>query len=192
MSKNTISTKEQLRQKSKRIRASLSEDTQIQASLAICQHIANWDIFQEANVILTYMPMQNEVDLTPLLARHSYKKWVIPRVLPDNKMAFHLYDPAKLVLHSYGMWEPAPDCQVIPPEEVDLALVPGLAFDSQGWRLGFGGGFYDRFLCEYKGVPMGIAYQSLFFDYVPYAAHDIPMRFVVTEDGVHKVERPID
>ena len=188
MSKNIISPKQQLRQKCERIRISLGEDVCLQAGQAICGHIENWGVFQEANAILTYMPMQNEVDLTPLLARHSYKAWGIPRILPGHQMAFQVYDPSKLILHSYGMWEPAPDCPVIPPEEIDLVLVPGLAFDGQGGRLGFGGGFYDRFLCEYTGVTMGIAYQALFLDHVPSAAHDIPMRFVVTEEGVHKIK----
>ncbi|MEA2008429.1 MAG: 5-formyltetrahydrofolate cyclo-ligase, partial [Chloroflexota bacterium] len=119
--------------------------------------------------------------------RYPRKRWVIPRVLPGNQMAFHPYDPAKLILHTYGMWEPSPDCSIVSPTEIDLALVPGLAFDAQGWRLGFGGGFYDRFLCDYTGVTLGIAYHSLFIERVPYGEYDIPMRFVVTEEGVHKV-----
>ncbi len=187
MSKNITSTKRQLRQKSKRIRSSLTEDACLHASTAICDHIENWDVFSASQTILTYMPMQNEVDLTPLLERHPRKRWAIPRILPGNQMAFHVYDPSKLILHDYGMREPSPDCPAIPPEEIDLALVPGLAFDSQGWRLGFGGGFYDRFLCDYEGVTLGITYQSLFFEHVPYGEYDIPMNFVVTEEGIHKL-----
>ena len=182
---NIIYTKQQLRQHCKRMRASLDESLRLRASQDIYGHIENWDVFQEANVILTYMPMQNEVDLTPLLESRPHKKWAIPRILPGNQMVFQIYDPSKLILHDYGMWEPAPDSPVVPPDEIDLALVPGLAFDIQGWRLGFGGGFYDRFLCDYARVTLGIAYQTLFLDHVPCGEYDIPMKFIVTQNGIH-------
>ncbi len=187
MPKNTASIKHQLRQKSKHIRSSLTADACLRASEAICDHIQSWDVFHESQTILTYLPMQNEVDLTSLLKNHPHKKWAIPRILPKNQMAFHVYDPSNLILHAYGMWEPSPDCAIVPPSEIDLALVPGLAFDAQGWRLGFGGGFYDRFLCDFEGVTLGITYQSLFVENVPYGEYDIPMKFVVTEKGVHEV-----
>ena len=186
MSTDIYFAKQKLRQKCKHIRNSLDAGFRTKSCQDICDHIADWDVFQKANVVLTYMPMQNEVDLTPLLRCYHLKKWVIPRILPENQMVFQQYDPDKLILHTYGMWEPAPDCPVIPSAEIDLALVPGLAFDAQGWRLGFGGGFYDRFLCNYKGVTLGIAYHSLFLERVVYDSYDIPMRFVVTEKGVKK------
>lgn len=193
MSTNSSSTiasvKEQLREKSKYIRSSLCGETCQCASTAICDHIENWNVFQNSQTILTYLPMGNEVDLTALLERQAHKRWAIPRILPGYQMAFHLYNPSNLIFHDYGMWEPAPDCSVIAPEEIDLALVPGLTFDLQGWRLGFGGGFYDRFLCDFTGVALGITYQSLLIEHVPHGAYDIPIRFVVTEEGIHEMMR---
>ncbi|MBS1250377.1 MAG: putative protein YqgN [Chloroflexi bacterium] len=155
------------------------------ATKVICSHIGEWEVLQESNVILTYMPMGNEVNVRPLLDKYPGKKWVIPRILPGNQMAFHFYDPEKLVMHEYGMLEPSPDCPIVSHEEIDLALVPGLAFDPNGGRLGFGGGFYDRFLCDFKGVTLGVTYNALFINHVPCGEYDIPMRFVVTQKGIH-------
>jgi 5-formyltetrahydrofolate cyclo-ligase len=177
-------TKDQLRQESKRIRAALREEACQDASATICCHIQDWGVFQEAEVVLTYMPMRREVDLTPLCARFQKKGWAIPRIRPGGEMVFQVYDPTQLVLHPYGMLEPGPLCPVIPPEAIQLALVPGLAFDLNGWRLGYGGGFYDRFLCSYRGSYAGITYQALLKEDVPHDSHDIPMQFLITETGI--------
>ncbi len=102
-------------------------------------------------------------------------------------MQFHTYDPRKLVLHPYGMLEPEPSCPVIVPEEIQLMLVPGLAFDRYGWRLGYGSGFYDRFLTNFEGVSAGITYQDLLFDHIPHKEYDIPMKYLVTENGIKAI-----
>jgi 5-formyltetrahydrofolate cyclo-ligase len=128
--------------------------------------------------------MGSEVDLYPLFSLFPQKEWVIPRVLPGNRMAFHLYEPSKLIRHPYGMLEPDPSCPVISTEEVQLALVPGLAFDRKGWRLGYGGGFYDRFLSGYSNCHAGITYQMLLVENIPHAQHDIPMQYLITENGI--------
>jgi 5-formyltetrahydrofolate cyclo-ligase len=183
MNTHIATLKKQLRREGKQIRSDLGDAARIQASQQICSHIEAWDAFRDAATILTYMPMQGEVDLTFLLARHPHKVWTIPKIHPGGRMVFHRYDPDKLILHKFGMLEPAPDCPVISPEEIDLALVPGLAFDRQGWRLGYGGGFYDRFLSLYSGSFAGITYQALLWDEVPHAAYDIQMPVVITETG---------
>jgi len=96
-------------------------------------------------------------------------------------MVFHPYDPDRLVRHPFGMAEPAPDLPVILPEEIELALVPGVAFDRTGSRLGYGGGYFDRFLKNFKGVSAGIIFHALLLDETPHAAHDIPMHWIATE-----------
>jgi 5-formyltetrahydrofolate cyclo-ligase len=131
--------------------------------------------------------MGSEVDLSPLFSQFPQKEWGIPRVLPGNRMAFHLYEPSKLIRHPYGMLEPDPGCPVISTEEVQLAFVPGLAFDLEGWRLGYGGGFYDRFLSGFTGNHAGITYQMLLAESIPHAHHDIPMQFLITENGIMDV-----
>jgi 5-formyltetrahydrofolate cyclo-ligase len=70
---------------------------------------------------------------------------------------------------------------MIAPEEIGLVLVPGLAFDRHGWRLGYGGGYFDRFLKNFRGISAGIVLGALLLDEIPHTALDVPMRWIVTE-----------
>ena len=96
-------------------------------------------------------------------------------------MVFHRYDGRYLVRHPFGMEEPAPHLPVILPEEIELTLVPGLAFDRCGWRLGYGGGYYDRFLRGFPGIRAGITFAILLLEEVPHSTLDVPMHWVITE-----------
>lgn len=181
-------SKKQLREYCLSIRKSLGVETRAKANLSICKNIEGWDIFQRSQTILTYMPIKSEADPTPLLKLYPQKKWVIPRIIPeeDHRMVFHRYEPNRLIFHPFGMAEPAPDLPTIQPEEIELTLSPGLAFDRHGFRLGYGGGYFDRFLENLKGVSVGITYHALLLDTIPHAAHDISMHWVVTERELFK------
>jgi 5-formyltetrahydrofolate cyclo-ligase len=178
--------KHQLRLQYKAIRKELGDDTRQRASQAICAHLAAWDVFRSADVILTYMPIRTEVDLRSLWAGFPEKGWLLPRIIPeeDHCMVFHPYDPDNLIQHSFGMAEPAPYLPQISPGEIQLVLVPGLAFDRSGWRLGYGGGYFDRFLKDFGGVSIGVVYQDLLLDSLPHGEHDVPMQWLVTEGGL--------
>lgn len=199
-------TKHQLREQSRQVRKALGEDFQRQASDAICRYIESWPLFQGCDTILTYMPMRGEVDLRPLLERHPHKSWLLPRILSEGRMTFHPYDSEHLIWHPYGMLEPDPHLPIVPVELVQLALVPGLAFDRQGWRLGYGGGFFDRFLAGFDhgscstrnsgssyhhGISLGITYRALLLDHLPHHEHDIPVQYIVTEEGVLERSTPV-
>lgn len=177
-------TKRELRRKCRQIRDSLGKDHRLQASLAICEQIESYPLFQQSETILTYIPMRAEADLRSLMAHHPQKCWLLPRILPEGRMVFHPYTPSRLIRHPYGMLEPAPDLPVIEVGKIQLAFVPGLAFDRSGWRLGYGGGFFDRFLVEYDGFSIGVTYAALLFDRLPHQAHDIPLQYIVTEEGL--------
>jgi 5-formyltetrahydrofolate cyclo-ligase len=177
--------KAELRRQCRLVRRSLGEQEGVRASLAICREIEIWDVFQMSETILTYLPIPSEVDLTPLLEHHPHKRWAVPRILPeqDHSMVFHRYDARHLVRHPFGMQEPTSDLPVVFPEEIQLALVPGLAFDHSGWRLGYGGGYYDRFLAGFQGISAGIVFQTLLLEKVPHSMLDIPMQWVISEQG---------
>jgi 5-formyltetrahydrofolate cyclo-ligase len=162
--------KGQLRQRCKAIRKGLGEEFRQQASSVICKHLAAWDVFQIAEIVLTYMPMRGEVDLRPLLTDFPKKCWLLPRILPDEdgRMVFHEYDPDNLIVHPYGMAEPAPYLPQVPADEIQLVLAPGLAFERSGWRLGYGGGYYDRFLRGYMGISVGVVFQALLLESFPH------------------------
>ena len=175
--------KAQLRAHCCAIRKSLGEETRAQASASICTRIEDWRVFQQSDVILTYMPIKSEADLTLLLARHPQKRWALPRIIPEenHRMVFHPYDANHLIQHSFGMAEPSPDLPIISPDEIQLTLAPGLAFDRHGWRLGYGGGYFDRFLKNFRGVSAGIVFDALLLDDVPHGAFDVSMQWIVTE-----------
>jgi 5-formyltetrahydrofolate cyclo-ligase len=181
-------TKSLLRQQYRKRRAALGEDVRARASRSICEEIERWAVFQQSVTILAYMPIKNEADLTPLLTRHPEKRWILPRIIPeeDHRMVFHAYDAARLVAHPFGMAEPAADLPTVPPEAIDLALVPGLAFDRHGWRLGYGGGYFDRFLKDFAGVSAGIVFHALLVDNLPRGEFDVPVPWVITEEGIFK------
>ena len=184
MTPDIDATKRQLRLECRRTRAAINKNSQRKASEMICSHIGSWGEFQRVDTILTYMPMRGEVDLTGLLEKYPGKNWAVPRILPGGRMLFHTYDHLKLLMHTYGMLEPDPCCPLISPQEIQLVLVPGLAFDRDGCRLGYGGGFYDRFLIGLEGVSAGITYNSLILPHIPHLSHDIPMKALVTENGI--------
>lgn len=180
-----------LRRECRAIRKGVGDAYRAHASASICERLASWTLFQQSQTILTYMPIQSEVDLTPLLERFPQKRWVLPRIIPEenHRMEFHLYDAARLIQHPFGMMEPAPDAPVIPADEIELTLVPGLAYDRRGYRLGYGGGYYDRFLTRYRGVSAGIVFHDLLLDSIPYSAHDLPVQWVITERELISIQK---
>ncbi|NLM84488.1 MAG: 5-formyltetrahydrofolate cyclo-ligase [Clostridiales bacterium] len=80
-----------------------------------------------------------------------------------------------------GLMEPLDSKIVIAPEEIDFIVVPALAYDEEGYRVGYGGGYYDRFLVRTKAYTVGITREALMMDAVPREAHDIPVQCIVTE-----------
>jgi 5-formyltetrahydrofolate cyclo-ligase len=173
-----------LRSRCRQTRDDLGEAHRQQASRRICEHILAWSTFQSAGIVLTYLPMRGEVDLRPLFEQAPQVQWGIPRVvdLPESHLLFHAYRPDRLVRHRYGMLEPDPSAPLVAPEEADLILVPGLAFDWRGFRLGYGGGYYDRLLGKLtRPATLGICYQALLLDEIPHGAHDVAVTHLVTE-----------
>lgn len=182
--------KQQLRQRCRALRRELGEEHRQRASRSICEHLAAWEFLQRAETVAAYLPMKAEVDLRPLLEQFSHKRWLLPRIVPEeeHRMDFHRYDPARLVLHPFGMAEPAADLPVVAAADIELVLVPGLAYDRQGWRLGYGGGYYDRFLSRFEGISVGVAYQALLLPSVPHSGYDVPVGWIATEIGLLRVK----
>ena len=106
----------------------------------------------------------------------------LPRMLPERRMEVRRYAPDRpLVKASFGILEPGEDCPLLPREEIGLALVPALCYDRRGYRLGFGGGYYDRWLEGFSGVKIGLCRGVVLQDRVPVEAHDARADLLVTE-----------
>ena len=106
----------------------------------------------------------------------------LPRMLPEHRMEVRRYDPDKpLVTASFGISEPGEDCPLIRREDIALALVPAMCYDRRGFRLGFGGGYYDRWLTGFAGVAVGLCREAVLQERVPVEGHDARVDFLLTE-----------
>ncbi|MCJ7512320.1 MAG: 5-formyltetrahydrofolate cyclo-ligase [Anaerolineales bacterium] len=141
------------------------------ASQRICERMQQWSAFQSATVVSAHLPMRGEVDLQPLIVGVPNFLWAIPRLAdaPVRHLLFHVYHPQHLIPHRFGMPDPDPGLPVVAPEHPDLIFVPGLAFTPRGYRLGYGGGYYDRLLAQPGHAP------ALLLDEIAHEPHDMPV-----------------
>ena len=139
--------------------------------------------WQTSATILLYSPLPEEVDLLPLLASATSPSVLFPRVEGES-LGLYRYSPgSNWVMGPFGLREPDPESwDRAFPEDIDLAIIPGLAFDHAGARLGRGRGFYDRLLGEheFRGRKIGLCWDFQFLDSVPREPHDIVMNQVIT------------
>lgn len=136
---------------------------------------------------LAYRAMPAEISTDHFVFSTPQYQWGFPKVEPDTALTFFLPQSQNdFLVNRWGIHEPDPGkSAVIPIESADVILVPGVAFDHQGNRLGYGRGYYDRALAKTKAVKVGVCFsvQVSHEDIVP-DSHDIPMDFVVTEKFV--------
>lgn len=106
----------------------------------------------------------------------------LPRMLPGSRMEVRRWDPDRpMVKVSFGISEPGEDCPLIQREDIDLTLVPAVCYDRRGFRLGFGGGYYDRWLEHFSGVKVGLCREAVLQDRVPTEVHDAKVDILLTE-----------
>ena len=174
---------------SKRLALSLSQVQEF--SSAIQERLLGLKAYAEANIIMCYMPCRREVD-TEAFIRHaleSGKRVCLPVVVRDKKhmLACQVdYPLDKLSPDTYGILSPCySSAGEVNPGDIQLILVPGIAFDERGYRLGYGGGYYDRFLSRsHAAVTVGLAYEFQLLDELPVASHDVKLDLIVTQQRV--------
>ena len=106
----------------------------------------------------------------------------LPRMLPGHGMEIRLYQPEiPLVQAPFGIWEPPEHAPLLERAEIDLALVPAVCYDREGYRLGFGGGYYDRWLEHYSGLTVGLCRDCSLQEHVPREVHDQRVQILLTE-----------
>lgn len=161
------------------VRECLAQEEVAALSAVLCQRLEAWAPLREARTALTYLAFRCEPDIGLLFQRLPDVHWVVPRI-EGQRLVLHTYDPGRLARHRFGMLEPEPSLPVVDPAILDIVLVPGVAFDRRGGRLGFGGGFYDRFLPTTRALRVGVAYDQCLADVLPCGEHDQHMDWVFT------------
>lgn len=165
--------------------ARLSAAERANGSAQLCNRLAQQTAWQNARVILCFAPLTDEPDIFPLLAAAlaAGKTAALPRFSPDAGayVAAEIRDPGRdLSLGRFDILEPREICPVLPLNRLDLILVPAVAFDLCGRRLGRGKGFYDRLLTQVTGIRCGVAFDFQIVPEVPIEPHDVRVDCVVT------------
>ena len=141
-----------------------------------------------ARTVFVFFGTGTEPDTSRLIPRLlALGKTVgLPRMLPGRAMEVRRYEPDRpLVPHPWGIPEPDVGCSLLSPADIDLALVPALCYDRRGFRLGMGGGYYDRWLPGFHGATVGLCRTELLQAQLPAEPYDRPVELVITAAGLY-------
>lgn len=176
--------KKELRAQMKRQRTSLSAAERTEQNTAICQRVLQDAAFQQAKTVFCYCATAEELDTRPILeqALADGKRLCLPRTRGKGMMdACEITDLAQLKPAAYGILEPDASCAAIEPAQIDLCIVPCLAADTQGFRLGYGGGYYDRFLPRTAAMRMLLCADARVLEQIPKEPFDVSCDLMITE-----------
>jgi 5-formyltetrahydrofolate cyclo-ligase len=189
--KTIAAAKAAMRRDLRQRRRALPDDVRVRAHDAVAKHLTDILTIPRQAVVAGYWPMADEFDLRPLLTSLVAEGRIVglPTVVGrDRPLVFRRWTPdTTLSLDSFGVAVPPSDAPEVRPA---VLLVPLLAFDREGFRLGYGGGYYDRTLAVLRSgqeevVAVGVAYAAQEVGRVPRARFDQRLDWIVTEDGVH-------
>ncbi len=189
---NDNTSKTVLRAHFKEMREGLSKDYRRSLDYEIESRILCSSCYSDADIIFTYVSQDPEPDTTGVIraAFANGKKVAVPLCTEGNTMEFYFIKSTDdLIKGKFGLLEPDVNkCKKAEPTEKSLCIVPALSFDAKGYRLGRGGGYYDRYLKDFKGVSAGICYNSFFRLSLPKDTFDIPVDIIVTENFLREVK----
>lgn len=176
--------KSSLRARYKRLIERIGEENRRAQSLALSQKLTPY-LKSQSGTWTLYSPLNDEPNLLSLMKECSHIQWVFPKVESKTKMSFFpVRGLDQMVCSSWGIEEPRGDLDSpISMDEISGCLIPGIAYNRQGVRLGRGGGFYDRFLENYKGLKLGVTFNEVLTEgALPREAHDQLMDIVISPE----------
>jgi len=180
---NIQDSKTELRAKIRAMLEKISPAVRAVESIELCERLKAQ--MSSARMILFFAPLPDELDVWPLLAESLAAGKTV--ALPFFDAAKKTYGArrltnlqAEIIAGQFGVREPASSCVEIPLENFDLVLVPGMAFDSRGNRLGRGRGFYDRLLEKAGGIKCGVCHDFQLLEKIPAEPHDARVNFIFT------------
>lgn len=179
-----------IRKEKKQARSSLSPEERAEKSARAVERLAASEVFREARTVMIYDHVGGELSLDSLLTHPTAagKRFCYPLCVSRTEMIAMI--PGAWQLGAYGIWEPVRELsEEISPEEIDLVVCPGTAFDPACNRMGMGGGYYDRYLprCEKARIVM-VAFEVQKTEALPVDPWDRPVELVFTEDAVYQKE----
>ncbi len=185
MASTIDSEKKALRRRVREQLSALSRSELVRSDDALFEKFLSLPQVEEAQTVFAFWGIPGrEPDTARLIGEliRRGKTVGLPRMLPDHRMAVRRYDPDRpLVSVSFGISEPGEDCPLIAREAINLVLVPAVCYDRRGYRLGFGGGYYDRWLAGFSGVTVGLCREAVLQEAVPTEAHDARVDLLLTE-----------
>ena len=184
--------KKELRKKVQELRDAIDPERRKHLSALVADNLWSVPEFAAAETILFFISFRSEVDTVPMIQRALGEDRTVCVPCTDagvkGMVACRILDlEADLELGNYEILEPKCECRrPVPPQDIDVVLMPGVAFDLSGGRLGYGGGYYDRFLekCGQRCALIAVAFEIQIIDHVPCADHDAHIHKVVTESRV--------
>jgi 5-formyltetrahydrofolate cyclo-ligase len=180
-----VYAKRELRTRMKSVRNLLPDSAAAERSARACAALSALAELGSARIVAGYIAVRKELDVSAALARAADggKQIVLPRIDEAGGLAFHVHVPGQpLVENDWGVLEPDPNAATVAIADIDLMLVPALALDLRGYRIGYGKGFYDHVLPQLThGRAVGVVYDFQLLAEVPEEAHDQRVHFIVTD-----------
>ena len=177
--------KKEIRNKYKLIRSKIQHKPE--KSLKICSVLMMTEEYKKAEIIALYAPLEDEVDTSPVIndALKAGKKVLLPKI--ESKSEMNFYETGSIFnLNALGIKEPQ-GTKKYSPEQIDLIIIPLVCTDEKKNRIGFGGGYYDRYLSTYKGTSIGICFDEQFSaEHLPCEEHDIKPDIILSDKRVIK------
>ncbi len=176
-------TKEEMRKVIRGYRKSLTNEDAAMKSITILNKLFSTEQYQHAECVYCYIDFRNEVKTMPLIkkALKDGKRVAAPRISGETMEFYYISGYSDLAEGSFGILEPVDGCKLA--EETDaLMIMPGMAFDRENHRIGYGGGFYDRYLeRENTHYKIALAYHFQIFEQIPYELHDICPDMIISD-----------
>lgn len=175
--------KKKLRAELKLLRDSLEEKDKL--SDRICEAFIGSDLYENAETLLLYYSSASEVSTVKIFCKalSDGKKTAFP-LCTDNQgtmVFYYVSDEKELKKGMYGIMEPPCENEMFSGAENCICIVPGLSFDKNGYRIGYGKGYYDRFLSDFNGISVGLCYEAMVSEKVPTDKYDKKVNYLITD-----------
>lgn len=177
--------KQLLRKEMRLRRAAVDREQKLLIDDNISKRMTSHSLFEHAQTVFVYCSTADEIDTYKIISAciERGKSVCVPRCEEQRGImtARRIHSVSDLVLGKYGISEPMDISEIVSPDAIDLCIVPCLAADERGFRLGYGGGYYDRFLSNVRGQIVALCAEERLFRYLPSEIFDIPCNYIFTE-----------